>query len=105
MFFSDLLLAKRAKLGHARAYITRASWSPLHAKNMNFPESLEPGKKHEVACASRAGGLLRVHSHLTMETVSHIIFLSVIFFNLIFLLLIRSRMEWNISLATLEFSP
>ena len=82
MFFSDLLLAKRAKLGHARAYITRASWSPLHAKNMNFPESLEPGKKHEVACAPRAGGLLRVHSQVSMGTVSHIIFLSWIFLSI-----------------------
>ncbi|XP_042098580.1 pregnancy-associated glycoprotein 4 isoform X1 [Ovis aries] len=38
------------------------SRSPLHAKNSNFPEYLEAGKKHEVACALWAGGLLRVHS-------------------------------------------
>lgn len=87
------IIGPRAKLEHARAYITRASWSPLHAKNMNFPDSLEPGKKHEVACASQAGGLLRVHSHLTMETVSHIIFLSVIFLNLIFFY--SSGLGWN----------
>ena len=105
VFFSDLLLAKRAKLGHARAYITRASWSPLHAKNLYFPECLEPGKKHEVACAPRPSGLLRLQSHVSMETVSHIIFLSVIFFYLIFLLLISFRMEWNISLAILKLSP
>ena len=79
VFFSDLLLASRAKLGHVRAYITRGSRSPLHAKNLNFPESLKPGKKHEVACVPWAGGLLRLQSHLSMETVSHIIFLSVIF--------------------------
>ena len=85
VFFSDLLLAKRAKLGHARAYITRASWSPLHAKNMNFPEYLEPGKKHEVAWAPWAGGLLRLQGHISMETVGHIVFLSVIFlFNWLF---------------------
>ena len=35
-----------------------------------------PGKKHEVACAPRAGGPLRVHSHVSMGTVRGIIFLS-----------------------------
>ena len=79
VFFSDLLLASRAKLGHVRAYITRGSRSPLHAKNLNFYESLEPGKKHEVACVPWPGGLLRLQGHVCMETVSHIIFLSVIF--------------------------
>ena len=68
-----------AKLGHVRAYIIRGSRSPLHAKNLKFPEYSEPGKKHEVACAPRAGGLLRVHSQVSMGTVSHIIFLSRIF--------------------------
>ena len=68
-----------AKLGHVRAYITRGSLSPLHAKNLKFPEYSEPGKKQEVACAPRAGGLLRLQSHVSMETVSHIIFISVIF--------------------------
>ena len=72
-------MAWRAKLGHFRAYITRGSQSPLHAKNLNFPEYLEPGKKHEVACAPRAGGLLRVHSQVSMETVRIVIFLSWIF--------------------------
>ena len=55
------------------------SRSPLHAKNPNFPEYLDAGKKHEVACAPRAGGLLRVHSQVSMGTVSHIIFFSRIF--------------------------
>ena len=77
--FSDLLAAKRDKLGHVRTYITSSSWSPLHAKNQEFPEYLDPGKKHEVAFAPQPGGLLRVQSHVSMETVSHIIFLSVIF--------------------------
>ena len=77
--FLDLLVAYRGKLGYVRAYITRGSWSPLHAKNQNFPEYLEPGKKHEVACAPLAGGLLRVHSQVSMGTVSHIMFLSRIF--------------------------
>ena len=58
VFVLDLLLAWRAKLGHVKAYITRGSQSPLHAKNLNFPVYLEPGKKHEVACAPWAGGLL-----------------------------------------------
>ena len=79
MFFSDLLLASRAKLGHVRAYITRDSQSPLHAKNLNFPEYLEPGKKHEMACAPQPGSLLRLQSHVSMETVSYIILISVIF--------------------------
>ena len=64
-----------------RAYITRSSWSPLHARNPNFFEYLEPGKKHEVACAPRAGGLLRVYSQVSMGTVSSSIFLSRIFFS------------------------
>ena len=51
----------------------------LHAKNLNFPEYLEPGKKHEVGCAPWAGGLLRVHSQVSTVTVCHIIFLSQIF--------------------------
>ena len=67
------------KLGHVRTYITRGSGSPLYAKNPTFPEYLEPGKKHEVACGPRAGGLLRVHSQVSMGTVSHIMFLSRIF--------------------------
>jgi len=67
------------KLGHVRAYIPSGSWSPLHAKNQDCSEYLEPGKKHEVACAPRPGGLLRLQSHVSMDTVSHIIFLSVIF--------------------------
>ena len=67
------------KLGHVRTYITRGSGSPLHAKNLNFPESLEPGKKHEMTCPPRAGGLLRLQSHVWMEILHHIIFLSVIF--------------------------
>ena len=78
-FFSDLSVAWRGKLGQVRAYITRGSLSPLHAKIPNFPEYLEPGKKHEVACAPRSGGLLRVHSQVSMGTVCHIIFLSRIF--------------------------
>ena len=49
MFFSDLLVAYRGKLGHVRAYTTTNSQSPVHAKNLNFPEYLEPGKNHEVA--------------------------------------------------------
>ena len=69
----------KGKRRHVRAYITRGFLSPLHAKNPNFPEYLEPGKKHEVACAARAGGLFRVHSQVSMGTVSHIIFLSRIF--------------------------
>ena len=59
--------------------MTRGSWSPLHAKTPNLPEYLEPGKNHEVACAPRAGGLLRVHNEVSMGTVSLIIFLSQIF--------------------------
>ena len=59
--------------------IYRSSWPPLYAKNPNLPESLDPGKKHEVACAPQAGGLLRVHSQVSMGTLSHIIFLSWIF--------------------------
>ena len=78
-FFSDLLVAWRGKLGQVRAYITRGSQSPLHAKIPNFPEYLEPGKKHEMACAPRSGGLLRVHIQVSMGTVCHIIFLSRIF--------------------------
>ena len=57
------------------------SRSPLHAKNPNFPEYLDPGKKHEVACAPRAGGLLRVHSQVSIGIVCHIIFLYRIFFS------------------------
>ena len=62
-----------------RAYITRPFWSSLHAKNQFFPGNLEPGKKHEVAWAALAGGPLRVHSYVSMGTVSCIIFLSGMF--------------------------
>ena len=78
-FFQIFQWPDGEKLGHVRAYITRGSWSPLHTKNLNIPEYLEPGKQHEVACAPRAGGLLRVHSQVSMGTVCHIIFLSRIF--------------------------
>ena len=94
VFFSDLLLASRAKLGHVRAYITRVSRSPLHAKNLNFPEYLEAGKKHELAWAPRAGGLLKLQNHVSMETVSHIIFFSVIFL-FIWLFFYSSALEQN----------
>ena len=57
------------------------SRSPLHAKNSNFPEYLEAGEKHEVACAPRAGGFLSVHSQVSTATVCHIIFLSRISFS------------------------
>ena len=61
------------------SYITRISRSPLHAKNPHFPEYLGPEKKHELACVPRAGGLLRVHSQVSIGTVCHIIFLYWIF--------------------------
>ena len=50
--------------------------SSLHAKNLLFPEYLDPGKKHEVAWAPWAGGPLRVCSHVHTGTVSGITSLS-----------------------------
>ena len=72
--------------------------------NPNVPEYLEPGKKHEVACGPWAGGLLRVHSQVSIGTAGRIIFLSQIFFHLIIGLPLRSRREWNISLRVLKFN-
>lgn len=50
--------------------------SPLHAKNLLFPEYLDSGKKHEVAWAPWAGDPLRMCSHVCTGTVSVITSLS-----------------------------
>ena len=77
--------------------IYRSSWPPLYAKNPNLPESLDPGKKHEVACAPQAGGPLRVHSHVSTGTVSGIISLSGISL-LVLLFFHPSGLEENVTI-------
>lgn len=67
-FLSGPIVAERGRYRHVRAYITRSFQPPLHAQNSLFPEYLDPGKKHEVACDPWAGGPLRLLSHVSTGT-------------------------------------
>ena len=98
-FLSGPLVADRGQFGHVRAYITRSFWPPLHAQELLFPEYLDPGKKHEVACDPRAGDPLRVLSHVSMGTRSDIISLSLSGIFLVILLFIYSSwLEGNVTI-------
>ena len=58
-----------------------------------------------MACVPRAGGLLRLKSHVSMETdckPHHIHFSDISFYLII--LFIQFRWEWNISLTILKFN-
>ena len=69
-----------------------------------FLSTLDLWKNHEVAWAPWAGGPLRVHSHISMGTISSIISFSGIFFPLSLILLpIRVWRECNHSLTVLQF--
>ena len=49
-------------------YITRGSWSPLHATNPKFPDYLEPGKKQP-----SGDGRAELGAHLWIPSLVHLL--------------------------------